>query len=236
MTVAYTSDAKSRWAAEWISWPGYSKFWAQLVRHTMRKSDAKGVAVEIAQRGSRATLTLDAADPAGRFINGAQTELTLIDPQLGARKLPLLQSAPGRYVGEFDTPLAGPYHVELTQKLAGQPILQQSRGLTVGYSDELRLRPTNETLLKAIADVSGGKFQPAPEEAFAPTTRTARRPTPLWPWLVTAAAIILVLDVALRRIDLSLIFGRKARPRSAGPAAPAAAPRRQLGRKATANR
>jgi hypothetical protein len=237
MTVAFTSDAKSRWAAEWVSWPGYSKFWAQLVRHTMRKSDAKGVAVDIAQRGGRATLTLDAADPAGRFINGAQTELTLIDPQLGTKKLQLVQSAPGRYIGEFETPLAGPYHVELTQKLNGQPIMQQSRGLTVGYSDELRLRPTNETLLKAIADVSGGKFQLKPEDAFAPTTRTAQRPTPLWPWLVTAAAIVLVLDVALRRIDLSLVFGRRARPMGVGPAAPSAVPSRQRReRKITAGR
>lgn len=209
MTVAFTSDAKSRWAAEWVSWPGYSKFWAQLVRHTMRKSDAKGVAVEIEQQGGRATLTLDAADPAGRFINGAVTELTLIDPQLGTKKLPLAQTAPGRYVAEFETPLAGPYHVELTQTLNGQKLYQQSRGLTVGYSDELRLRPTNEALLKSIADVSGGTYQLKAADAFAPTTRTARRPTPLWPWLVTAAAVLLVLDVALRRIDLSLIFGRK---------------------------
>ncbi|MCI0358557.1 MAG: FixH family protein [Planctomycetaceae bacterium] len=225
MTVAFTSDAKSRWAAEWVSWPGYSKFWAQLVRQTMRKSDAKGVAVDIVQRGGRATLTLDAADPAGRFINGAQTQLTLIDPQLATKSVPLAQTAPGRYVAQFDTPLSGPYHVELTQKVGGQVLYQQSRGLTVGYSDELRLRPANEALLKSIAEVSGGKYQPKPEDAFAPTTRTAQRPTPLWPWLVTAAAIVLVLDVALRRIDLSLIFGRKrAVPTTARPTSPAGGP------------
>ena len=209
MTVAFTSDAKSRWSAEWISWPGYSKFWAQLVRQTMRKSDAKGVAVEIAQQGGRATLTLDAADPAGRFINGAETQLVLIDPQLATQMLPLTQTAPGRYVAEFPTPLAGPYHVELTQKVGGQVLYQQSRGLTVGYSDELRLRPANEDLLRSIAEVSGGKFQAQPADAFAPTSRTSTRPTPLWPWLVSAAAIVLVLDVALRRIDLNLIFGRR---------------------------
>jgi Mg-chelatase subunit ChlD len=216
MTVAFTSDAKARWAAEWLTWPGYSKFWAQLVRQTMRKSDAKGVAVEIVQRGGRATLSLDAADPAGRFINGAQTELTLIDPRLAPRKLPLAQTAPGRYVAEFDTPLSGAYHLELTQKQGGQVLFQQSRGLAVGYSDELRLRPTNETLLKSIAEASGGKFGAGAADVFASTDRTARRPTPLWPWLVTAAAILLVLDVGLRRIDLSLVFGRR-RPAAAPP-------------------
>jgi uncharacterized membrane protein len=30
--AAFTSDAKSRWASEWLGWPGYGKFWAQIVR------------------------------------------------------------------------------------------------------------------------------------------------------------------------------------------------------------
>jgi len=228
MTVAFTSDAKARWAAEWLTWPGYSKFWAQLVRQTMRKSDAKGVAVELAQRGGRATLTLDAIDPAGRFVNAAETEMTLIDPQLGTKKLPLAQSAPGRYVADFETPLSGPYHLELTQKVNGQVLYQQSRGISVGYSDELRLKPTNETLLKSIAEASGGKYQIDAADVFTATGRTSGRPTPLWPWLVTAAALLLVVDVALRRIDLGLAFSRRqnavdtsrAVPRNGQPAPP----------------
>ena len=124
-------------------------------------------------------------------------------------KVPLLQTAPGRYVAEFETPLSGPYHLELTQKVGGQMLYQQSRGISVGYSDELRLKPTNETLLKSIAQSSGGKYQITAAEVFAPTGRTARRPTPLWPWLATAAALLLVLDVALRRIDLSLLRQRQ---------------------------
>lgn len=203
MTGAFTSDAKSRWAAEWLPWPGYSKFWAQVVRHMMRKGDAKGAAVEIVHRAGRATLTLDAADPTGRFLNGVETEMTLIDPQLGTRKLLLPQTAPGRYMAEFDTPRSGAYHVELTQKNNGQELSRQSRGLSVGYSDELRLRPANDDLLKRVAEISGGKFGVTAGEVFAPDGRTARRPTPLWPWLVTAAALIVVIDVGLRRIDLT---------------------------------
>lgn len=223
MTVAFTSDAKARWAAEWLTWPGYTKFWAQLVRHTMRKSDAKGVAVEVMQRGGRTTLTLDAIDPAGRFVNAAETELTIIDPQLVTKKVPLAQTAPGRYLADFETSLTGPYHLELTQKVNGQVLYQQSRGLSVGYSDELRLKPTNETLLKSIADATGGKYQIAAGQVFASSGRTARRPTPLWPWLVTAAVLLLVLDVALRRIDLSLVLQRRKNP------AQPVQPERQIG-------
>lgn len=213
MTVAFTSDAKSRWAAEWLSWPGYGKFWAQLVRHAMRKSETKGVLVDVKQKGRRATVTVDAIDPAGRYLNQADTELTVIDPRLGNRKLPMEQTAPGRYVGAFETPQPGAYHLELVQKQQGAVAYRQSRGLMVGYADELRLRPTNETLLKSLAEVSGGVYSPAPPDVFAETKRTAQRTTPLWPYLLTAAALLLVADVALRRIDFALMLswmrGRK---------------------------
>lgn len=213
-TVAFTSDAKSRWAAEWLTWPGFSKFWAQTIRHAMRKNDAKGVTVEVAQRARRATVTLDAVDPSGRFLNGAESELTVIDPRLGERKLPLVQTAPGRYVAEFDTPHSGAYHLNLSQRAAnGGPVIhQQTRGLTVGYSDELRLRPTNTELLQQIATATGGRFDPKPNEALldAPresaAPRMAQQTRPLWPELVMLALVLFVLDVALRRIDLSVWF------------------------------
>ncbi len=220
-TVAFTSDAKSRWGAEWLTWPGYSKFWAQVVRQSMRKNDVKGVIVEVKQERRRATVTLDAIDPTGKFLNQAETEVTVIDPQLGQRKLEMKQTAPGRYVAEFDTPASGAYHMNLSQKTAGGTLLhQQTRGLIVGYPDELRLRPTNEELLKSLAAATGGRFNPSPEELFtepssapgspglgttnANAPRTVPRSTPLWPYLVTAAILLFILDVALRRIDFSL--------------------------------
>ena len=209
MTGAFTSDVKARWAAEWLPWPGYSKFWAQVVRHMMRKGDAQGALVEIQQRAGKATLTLDAADPTGRYLNDVETEMTVIDPQLGTRKLPLVQTAPGRYTAEFDTPRSGAYHVELTQAKNGQQLSRQSRGLSVGYSDELRLRPSNETLLTRIAEASGGTANLAADKVFVPSDRTARRPSPLWKWLVWAAVVLFVLDVGLRRIDLSNLIRRR---------------------------
>ena len=38
-TLAFTSDVKDRWSAEWLTWDGYAKFWPQVVRETMRRGD-----------------------------------------------------------------------------------------------------------------------------------------------------------------------------------------------------
>lgn len=215
MSVAFSSDAKARWAADWLTWPQFSKFWAQVVRHAMRKADAKGVSLQVAQSDRKASVTLDSIEPSGKFLNNAQTELTVIDPQLGKSKLEMVQVAPGRYQAEFQTPHEGAYQLDFAQKLRGNLLYHQSRGFAVGYADEVRLRPTNEDLLRTIASASGGRFSPKPEDVFAPADRTARRALPLWPYLVLAAALLFVADVALRRVDFTLLGGRLSARRAA---------------------
>jgi Ca-activated chloride channel family protein len=36
-TVAFASDAQPRWAARWVAWEGFGKFWSQVARDTMRQ-------------------------------------------------------------------------------------------------------------------------------------------------------------------------------------------------------
>jgi len=205
VTVAFTSDASSRWAAEWLTWPEFGRFWAQVIRHAMRKSEAKGIFVHVERRGRTVEVSLDAVDPSGGFLNLAETELNVIDPGLGVRKLRMPQTAPGRYRVEFDAPRPGTYHLELSQRSDGGETFHQSRGLVVGYPDELRLRPTNHDLLREVALATGGSYSPDPEEPFASGPAAAARAVPLWPYLLIATALVFVGDVFLRRIDLALL-------------------------------
>ncbi|MGC1275575.1 MAG: FixH family protein, partial [Planctomycetaceae bacterium] len=171
--------------------------------------ESKGFITTVQRQGEHVTLTLDAATPEGAFLNDAESTLTLIDPRLGDRKLPLAQVAPGRYAAQFDVTDPGAYHLELSQTHQGQTLYRQSRGLVVGYPDELRLRPTNEELLRRIAETSDGRYNLAPAEVFSPPDRSAVRHEPLWPYLVMTALALWVLDVALRRIDFSLLLPRR---------------------------
>ncbi|MEZ6079638.1 MAG: VWA domain-containing protein [Pirellulaceae bacterium] len=204
MSAAFTSDAKSRWAAEWMTWPGYGKFWTQVIRQVMRKSDTRGIQMQTARKGDQAEIIVDAVNELGQFLNNAEVELTMIDPRLQRHTLNMPQSSPGRYISDVPLPIAGSYHVEIAVKQKGQVVYRQSRGMMRGYSDELRIRPTNEELLQELASVSGGKFNPTAVEIFARGTARATRPTPLWPTLITIAAFLLIIDVLLRRIDLSV--------------------------------
>ncbi len=206
MSAAFTSDAKSRWAAEWMTWPGYGKFWTQVIRQVMRKSDTRGIQMQTNRKNDQAEIIVDAVNDLGQFLNNAEVELTVIDPRLQRLTLNMPQSSPGRYISEVPLPLAGSYHVEIAVKQNGQVVYRQSRGMIRGYSDELRIHPTNEELLRELASVSGGQFNPTAVELFTPGTTRATRPTPLWPTLITVATFLLIIDVLLRRIDLSVYF------------------------------
>jgi hypothetical protein len=206
MSVAFTSDAKSRWAAEWLSWPQFAQFWSQIARHALRKAEAKGTVVEVARHGREARVTLDAIEPGGKYLNEATTELTVVDPTLATQKIEMRQTAPGRYEAHFDAARGGSYQMMIMQKKDGAVVAHQSRGLAVGYPDELRLRETNRDLMRSVAELTGGRAEPDPRTVFAEPKRSVARANPLWPWLVAVCGLLLVFDVALRRLDLSILL------------------------------
>jgi hypothetical protein len=113
------------------------------------------------------------------------------------------QSAPGRYEAELDAKIQGEYEMVITQSPPDGKETHLTRGLSVGYPDELRLRPPDEAALREIAEATGGRYDPDPAAVFEPAARPVSRDTPLWSYLVAAAAFLFVADVALRRLDLT---------------------------------
>jgi uncharacterized membrane protein len=210
VTVAFTSDAKSRWAAEWLPWPEFGRFWSQVVRHAMRKSEAKGVSVEVERRADQVKLTVDAVDDFGNFRNQARTAVSLIGPgpSNAKRTYDVPQTAPGRYAAELVAPEAGSYHLEIVQRVGDRNLFRQSRGFVIGYADELRLRPVNHAVLRDIADRSGGKYEPDPRDLLEVDQPASMAHLGLWPYLLGLSLCLFVMDVSIRRWNV-------ARPRNA---------------------
>jgi hypothetical protein len=133
------------------------------------------------------------------------------------------QSAPGRYVGEFDSAKPGSYMISVFPG-GGQAMIRT--GINIGYSDEFRDRETNDTLLESIAKLPAnegepGKLMPPLPEVPAETERAEevlqpqlsidpfRRDLPqavstqdIWPWLVLAGSCIFFADVFVRRVQV----------------------------------
>ena len=203
MSAAFTSDARVRWAAEWVSWEGYSRFWAQVFRHCMRKQSAEGLQLEVLRQDNTCRVVVESSETDGRFVNDAMTALQVVDPGGETQTIELKLEAPGRYECEFDCRQRGAWQLHITQQRDDGVVRQRSQGFVVGVDKELQLKPPNTQLLKELAEVTQGRYNCQPSDVFRDSEDNfAWRRVPLWPWLVSAAAVLLVLDVALRRVDL----------------------------------
>ena len=200
--VAFTSDAKARWASDWLEWPGYGKFWTQLVRDTMRKTTLSNFQAEITKEKGIAHLAIDALSETGDFLNELDSEISLIGPDLKKKQLAISQTSPGRYELEFLTQDVGPYFLNIMQKQSGEIVNTQVTGTVVSYPEEYLVHNANESLLTQLSTVSGGKFNISAEEVFRSPENPVILRIHLWrPFLITAL-ILLLIDIALRRIDM----------------------------------
>ena len=59
-TAAFTSDVKNRWGVQWLRWPGYARFWAQVVRSLMRHRLTEAFDLRTEVQGGRVRVVIDA--------------------------------------------------------------------------------------------------------------------------------------------------------------------------------
>lgn len=200
-SVAFTSDCKSRWSKEWVGSEGYSRFWAQAARWAIGDPSTGGLSVESEIDQGVLTVTVDAFDATGGFKNFLQGEARVIAPDLTVRPLALRQVAPGRYKAEMPVDQDGSWLVGVAMKQGDTTVGQAVAEAVQPYSPEYRKGGVGPTLMAEIGAVGGGgEIQPA--AVFERPAVPRQVPRPIWPYLLTASAFLLLLDIAVRRLEL----------------------------------
>jgi Ca-activated chloride channel family protein len=203
-SVAWTSDVKNRWSADWIRWNGYPKFWAQLVRTTMRRKVHESYDLYARVEDGRAQVMVDAIDVNDQFVDQLDTTLEIIDPRDSQTKrtLPMEQNAAGRYTADFAVDRYGSYLLKAVHRRNGQVVAESMGAVALSYPLEyLRTTPDTAPLAHA-ATVTQGLAQPAPERVFDPMGESIEYSEDLWPWVLLAVACLLLLDIYLKRLRL----------------------------------
>jgi Ca-activated chloride channel homolog len=203
-SVAFTADAKAKWGVLWLRWRDYSKFWAQVVRWTLRANARSDTTATVEQRDGQAQVTVEALDSKGEFINFLDTQLGVVNPDKRQTVLELDQVAPGRYRGTFPTQAEGVYLGALSERRDQQMVGSQIVGTVVPYAQEYRELGANEAFLREISELTGGGVLAEAKDAFTVNRRRSRVPNDLWPWLAGLVVLALVPEVALRRIGPAL--------------------------------
>jgi uncharacterized membrane protein len=201
-SVAWTSDSTGRWAKAWVGWPGFSRFFSQLVGWTFPGEETGGIEASFVTEGSQTKLRVESVAEDGSPRDFYATAVALTDPDLNSRAIGLAQVAPGVYeapLGEID---AGAYVVRVSQTRAGSTPLGRTLGLVAPTPAEYRLLGTNDAFLATLRSATGGLAIEAPAEPWRHDLETTDAYTDLWPWLLILALLLWPLDIALRRVSI----------------------------------
>jgi hypothetical protein len=218
-SLAWTSDVKNLWAADWLRWSGFSKFWGQLVREHMRKKHRRELDMQTVVEDGRVRATVDAFTADERFENGLTSRLKITGPEPKGtrREVAMRQVAPGRYEAEFPLEGYGAFLLEAEHAKAGSDGEPRPAGESYGevsnpYPREYaNLEPDVDRLSRFVA-ATGGVLDPSPKVVFDPKGEKIVYREPLSRPAIIAAVVLFLLDLLVRRVRL---FDRKfsAKPR-----------------------
>jgi uncharacterized membrane protein len=219
--VAFTSDATARWGAQWVTWENYIRFWSQAIHWTITEGASSNLEMRVLMEGEQARVMIDARDDAGQFLNGLNMQASVVDPTQsssdGPLTLPLRQVAPGRYEALFTPQQEGAYFLGVSGQgtVNDQPFeVSQRAGWVMSYSSEYNIlnRGVDLNLLRDMASLTNGRdMLEDPALPFTHNLIAQNARTPLWPWFLLFALLLLPFDIGVRRLIITLSDLRRAR-------------------------
>lgn len=192
--VVFTSDAKSRWAADWVTWKGFDKLWTNTFRDLLPHAESGEAKAEYDSASGDLEvnyhLGADAEDPA------KLPEIFVLGPNGFRHPVPITKLGAKSYRGSI--------HIGDLQGLFRIRPLDESRAFPeVGYyqpEQELLDYGSNQFLLRSVAQFTGGRFNPAPGEVFDSGGRSQSSTLKLWPMLLGLAIALNLAELLMRKV------------------------------------
>ncbi len=217
--AAWTSDLDIAWAGAWLDGDELPVLAGQLVDWVLPPPESEDLELRTRLDGRRleveALLTVedaaggdgDSEDVATAVAEDVETvDLRLLGPDGSSIDLGMDAVESRRFESGVELPGEGAWLLRATARdAAGQALLSRNAGIVLPLAPEyadLGGQPTDARLF-ALAEATGGRVLELEQaEAVFDPVPGARAATELWPWLLTLAALLLPLDVALRRLGL----------------------------------
>jgi Ca-activated chloride channel homolog len=207
--MVFTSDAKSRWAADWVTWKGFDKLWANTFRDLLPHTESGEARAEYDSASGDLVVNYhlgsDIEDPS------TLPEIFVLGPNGFRHPVPVTKLGERSYRGTI--------HIGDLQGLFRVRPLDESRAFPeVGFyqpEQELLDYGSNEFLLRSISQFTGGRFNPDPRQVFDAGRRSESSTLRLWPGLLGLAIALNLAELLMRKVRPRFpggVFGGTDRP------------------------
>ncbi|MCY4189251.1 MAG: VWA domain-containing protein [Bryobacterales bacterium] len=189
--AVFASDAKDRWAANWVAWKGFDTFWSNALRDLLPR--AARIAVQTEYDASRDEVVARFS-PSDEGKGTELPDLYALGPdgyRHVARPKPSGDGFEARFPAEG---LYGLFRIRPAARTRAFPETAYYR-----QNSEMSRYGSDSQLLKTIADATGGRTNPAPEDLFATESRSAERWMELWPALLGLAIFLNLVELIARK-------------------------------------
>ena len=199
-TAAFTSDLSPNWGKDWVNWDHYQAFVKQLMIKISRVQKQDHLKLWSHVTGNKATIMVEDFHPEESFLNVAAR---IAGPHDRKETVVLKQVSPRRYQAEVPLWGKGRYQVTALGK-SGEREDHANGGFIVPYSPEFLRFRSNPIVLEEIAQRTGGqRLDPDIGTDIIYGRRDPKQSSnPVFDWFLMALAILVPLDVAIRRVQL----------------------------------
>jgi Ca-activated chloride channel homolog len=191
--AVFTSDAKSRWAANWIGWKGYDRFWTNLARDLLPHSEPGEAKVDYDSATGYLVVDYRLSGQTGAGTNVPR--IYAFGPDHFEREVPMTKLAEDAYEGRV--PIG-----ERQGLFRIRPVAESKSFPEVGYyrrEEELTEFGSNEFLLRQVANFTGGRFNPEPAAVFDAGGRSIASTLRFWPGLLAIAIVLNLAELVMRK-------------------------------------
>ena len=113
--VAFTSDAKAKWAQGWLGWDKYRQFWSQTAQWSLRRVENADFTTEVTVDNGDGHLSVEALDERGDYQNFLNLQTTIVSPKGDRQSVRLEQTGPGHYEAHFPRSCPSLYSIRLSR-------------------------------------------------------------------------------------------------------------------------
>jgi len=202
-SVAFTSDLSNRWGKDWIKWKHYGKFISQMVKWVQRKETGKQFTAAIDSQGEKRNFLVDVTTGQNHFVNYLELNTNILLPSGNDHTIAMEQIAPGRYVAAFPAEEIGAYYFSVYSRSGEYAATPRTFGFGIPYTEEFNSTAVDEGLLKDLAATTNGELlsiDNIPADLFKNRSGSKQSATPVWPYLMMVFLLLLIADVAARKL------------------------------------
>ncbi|MGI8960818.1 MAG: VWA domain-containing protein [Bryobacteraceae bacterium] len=189
----FTSDAKSRWAEAWVTWPGFDKLWINITRDLLTRTEQSEATAQLDTANGDILVTYHLGS--GVREPAEPPPIFGIGPKGFEKPIHVQKVAPRVYQGRLHIGrVSGLFRI--------RPVVESPAFPETGLyrqEEELQDYGSNPAVLAQISRLTGGHLNPTPDSVFDSDGRSLYTAWQLWPGLLALAIALTIAELITRK-------------------------------------